>query len=150
MVVHQRGTGTTPVDAGFYGQNEMKGERGSPGLKGDKGEPGGGYYGPRFVPSGPPGQPGPPVSPQRRLGGGRVYQRREFLSRLTRVLKGTPWWVQQALRGHLGIQAGATTGSQDSQAHPDLLDLLEGRTWESPGTHVVSLRLTHTNIQDGL
>lgn len=42
-------------------QNEMKGERGDPGLKGEKGEPGGGYYDPRYGVAGPPGEPGPPV-----------------------------------------------------------------------------------------
>lgn len=42
-------------------QNEMKGERGDPGLKGEKGEPGGGYYDPRYGMVGPPGERGPPV-----------------------------------------------------------------------------------------
>ncbi len=53
----------------YLQQNELKGERGEPGVRGEKGEPGGGYYEPRFGgaqgPQGPPGKPGLPVSFER-------------------------------------------------------------------------------------
>lgn len=137
-------TSSSSINADFYDQNELKGDTGSPGLKGEKGEAGGGFYDPRF---GSPGQPGPPVSPQRRLLVVKVLTRPVASCLcLIRVLEETPSLVHQAHRDHLGSQAEATMASQDSQGHLDPLDLLEDPTLESPGTHVVSLCHTHTQI----
>lgn len=140
-------TSSASINPGFYDQNEMKGETGSPGLKGEKGEAGGGYYDPRFGGSGSPGQPGPPVSPQRHLMVVKVLTREvNSCFCLIRVLKETPSLAHQARRGHLVSQAEATMGGQESQGHLDRLGLLEDHTLESPGTHVVSLRHTRTQI----
>lgn len=133
----------------FCDQYEMKGETGSPGLKGEKGEPGGGYSDPRFGGSGSPGQPGPPVSPPRRVLMVKVLTREvNSCFCLIRVLKETPSLVRRAHRDHLVSQAEATMGGQDSQGHLDRLDLLEDHTSESPGTHAVTLRQTHTQISE--
>lgn len=87
------------------------------------------------------------MSPQRRLLTVRGRSREvNACFCLIRVLEETPSLVHQALRDHLVSQAEAMMASQDSQGQLDRLDLLEDHTLESPGTHVVSLRHTHTQI----
>lgn len=73
---YYNGEGVCREPCAVYFQNQLKGERGDPGLKGERGEPGG-HYGSPY--GGVQGPPGPPVRTSRK-GLGSIYTKLLFVA----------------------------------------------------------------------